>query len=205
MMVLFHFFYDLILFDFVDIDQKAWSWKIWPKVIITLFLICMGMNLRLAHGKNIKFKSLIKRSLKLAALAIAISIATYIIFPSNWIYFGILHFVAVASFLSLPFMRVPRVALLLATIIIIPSAIFGYKYPFISLSHLPVDHVPILPWLGCVFIGFFLQSINFHQITIPDYRGKHFVNLLGKYSLEIYVSHQAILFPLIYLLSLVLN
>lgn len=204
-MVLFHLFYDLSLFEFIDIDRKAWSFKIWPKIIITLFLVCMGMNLRLVHGKKIKFNGLIRRSLKLVVLALGISVATYFIFPANWVYFGILHFVAVASFLSLPFIKYPKVSLLVGSLVIIPSVFFGYKYPFISLSKLPVDHVPILPWMGCVLIGFFLHSVNFHKIGIPEYPGKHFINLLGKYSLEIYVSHQAILFPIIYLLSLLRN
>ena len=203
MMVLFHLFYDLSLFDFISIDRKALSFRIWPKIIITLFLICMGLNLRNIHFPNIKWRGIRKRFLKLSLLALVISIATYFVFPSNWVYFGILHFIAFASIISLPFQFTPRLSLILGAVVIIPSLVLGYKYPFISLSEAAVDHVPPLPWLGVVLIGFFLHSINFHKIKVPEYPGKELMNFLGKYSLEIYISHQAILFPVIYLLSLI--
>ena len=205
LMVLFHLSYDLSIFSFIEIDHKALSFRIWPKIIITLFLICMGMNLRITHLKKIRWDGIKKRIKKLGILAVLISIATYIIFPSNWIYFGILHFIAFASIVSLPFMRFPKLSLLLGVAVIIPSLFFGFKYPFISLSAAAVDHVPPLPWLGVVFIGFYLNSIGFERIAVSNYPGKSAMNFLGKYSLEIYISHQAILFPLIYLLSLVVK
>ena len=204
-MVLFHLFYDLSLFGFIEIDKKALSFRIWPKIIITLFLICMGMNLRIIHLEKIRWSSLRKRSLKLALIALLISTVTYFIFPSNWIYFGILHFIAFASIVSMPFVRFPRLSLLVGVVVIIPSLLFGYKYPFISLSEAAVDHVPPLPWFGVVLIGFFLHYINLHTVRVPDYPGKDGISFLGKYSLEIYLSHQAILFPLIYVLSLLIN
>lgn len=128
---------------------------------------------------------------------------TYVVFPNNWIYFGILHFITFASIISLPFMKFPKISLLLGVIFILPSILYRYVYPFISLSTAAVDLVPPLPWMGMVFIGFFLQSVGFEKISVPDYPGKKYVGLLGKYSLEIYITHQAILFPIIYLLSLI--
>lgn len=102
-------------------------------------------------------------------------------------------------------MRIPKISLLIGVAVIIPTLFFGFKYPFISLSQAAVDHVPPLPWVGVVFIGFFLNSIGLEKIAVPKYPGKNFINFLGKYSLEIYISHQAILFPVIYLLSLIVK
>lgn len=205
MMIYFHLFYDLDLFKVYDTDRRALFWKIQPKIIISIFLICMGMNLSLVHKKTIRWKSLIKRSFKLLCLALGITTATYFIFPKDFIYFGILHFICVASFVSLPFIRYPTISLMTGIGVIIPSLFYGYKYPFIKFSRSPVDHVPLLPWLGCVLIGFFLFHVGAHKIAVPDYKGKVWVSLLGKYSLEIYILHQVILFPICYALSLLLN
>ena len=102
-------------------------------------------------------------------------------------------------------MRIPKVSLAVGIAVIIPSMFYGYKYPFVKFSQSPVDHVPLLPWMGCVLIGFFLFHIGVHKISVPDYKGRNFISLLGKYSLEIYIAHQAILFPATYGLSLILN
>ncbi len=204
-MIYFHLFYDLDLFKVFDTDRKAFFWKIQPKIIISIFLVSMGMNLCLVHFKKIRWNSLVKRSGKLFCIAIGITVATYFIFPKNFIYFGILHFICIASFVALPFMRFPRISLVTGVAIIIPTLFYGYKYPFIKFSKSPVDHVPLFPWLGCVLIGFFLYYIGVHKIPVPEYKGKYFVSALGKYSLEIYILHQAILFPVIYAMSLFLN
>ena len=201
MMIIFHLFYDLNHFKFINIQMKKdIFWYMQPKIIITLFLISVGMNLCIAHGEKVRWQKFSKRLIKLVLIAGSISLITSFVFPGRWIYFGILHNVSVSSVLALAFLKRPKLSLILGLIIVIPSIFFNYKYPFFVLTKKPVDHVALFPWFGCVLMGIFLYSKGIHNIKIPDYKFKNVFSFLGRYSLEIYLLHQAILFPLVYLI-----
>lgn len=199
MMITFHFFYDLNHFKFINIQMKKdIFWYMQPKIIITLFLISVGMNLCIVHGEKVRWQKFTKRLIKLVLIAGSISLITSFIFPGRWIYFGILHNIAVSSILALGFLKRPKLSFALGLIIIAPSIFLNYKYPFIVLIKKPVDHVALFPWFGCVLIGIFFFSKGIHNIKVPDYKYKNFFSFLGRRSLEIYLIHQAILFPLVY-------
>lgn len=204
LMIIFHLFYDLIHFRFISfLVKKEFYWYVQPKIIMSLFLCSVGMSLCITHGKKIKWDNVLKRSLKLAFLAILISAVTYFVFPGYWVYFGILHNILFSSLLALPFLKRPKLSLFLGIALVIPSLFFQYKYPFIKPVKDPVDYVALFPWFGLVLIGIFLFSQKVHLIKVPDYRFKKHINFLGRYSLEIYMTHQLVLFPLTYLLYLV--
>ncbi|MFT6631535.1 MAG: putative membrane protein [Bacteriovoracaceae bacterium] len=206
LMVVFHFCYDLNAFKFIDIQiRKDLFWKIQPKIIITLFFISVGAGLCVVHLEKIQWRKFLFRFTKLATMALLISIGTYFIFPRQWIYFGTLHNIAISSLLVLPFLRYPTVSVLVGISLIIPSAFYGYTYPFIKLGHKAFDHIELFPWLGLYLIGIFLYHKGFHRIKIPNHVGKKFILFLGKYSLEIYISHQIVLFPMVYLMRKMFN
>lgn len=202
MMVIFHFFYDLNHFKLFETGiRKDLFWTIWPRIIISFFLISVGLNLSIATSKGINFKTFSFRIIKLSILALGISLATYFVFPGRWVYFGILHNVAVSSILAIPFLKRPIISLLTGISLISPSLFLGYKYPFISLSKKPVDHVALFPWFGLVLIGIFLHSKGLHKLKMPNHKFKKYIRYLGENSLVIYFLHQMILFPTIYLIS----
>jgi uncharacterized membrane protein len=206
MMVFFHLFFDLDNFGFVSIDYKVDTfWNMQPKIIIAIFLLSVGMSLRIVHGKGIKWRSFWKRFFKLAILALIISGVTYQVFPGRWVYMGIIHNIAITSLIGLLFLKIPRISGAVGAAIIFPSAFYDYTYPFISLSTRAVDHVAILPWGGFVLIGILLHELNFHKIKIKNYRGKKVILFLGQQSLPIYFIHQMILFPLCYLAFKLVN
>lgn len=202
LMVIFHFCYDLRYFGYVDWDvPNGPNWWPFRYLILTLFIGTVGMSLSLAHARGIRWRSFLKRLAQIALAAIAITIGSLYLFPNGWIYFGILHFIAVGSVLSLAIVRWPRVALVLGSLIVIGYAtdtLSGF-WPFMHIREwLPEyteDYVPLFPWLGVIFLGVAaagllpLNRLLFPSIPLADHLAK-----LGRHGLVIYLIHQPILF-----------
>ena len=198
LMIFFHLFYDLAIFGFVRIDfQKDFFWWFLPRVIVTLFLIAMGLSLELGP-KKINTKKLTIRIIKIGGCALIISLTTFLLFPDNWIYFGTLHCIASCTLLALPFRGRPKITAFLAGAILIPL-LFDFEWPFFKLNFSSMDYIPTLPWIALVFIGMALHHIGFHKLGIPPFKGKKILLTLSQYSLFIYVIHQPILFGLTFL------
>jgi uncharacterized membrane protein len=201
LMIIFHFCYDLHAFRFVTIDfinDKFW-WT-FPRVIVFIFFIAVGMSLSLSHCRAIKWRSFNQRLTKLVAYAVIISLVTYFAFPKGWIYFGTLHCIALASIIALPLVNRPRIALV-ATILCLAPEAFGYGIPFFKMAHRSLDYISLFPWLGIVTLGIFLYHRGLHRLSVPAFPGKKTLQWLGKHSLKVYLLHQPILFSLVYLAS----
>jgi uncharacterized membrane protein len=193
-MIVFHLFYDLNYFKFIKIDLKCFFWWIQPKIIVSMFLIASGMSIQLLHGKGIKWNKVIKRFFKLSSLALIITIITYNIFPSNWIFFGVIHNVALSSVVSLFFINKPRLALFTAISFLLMYG-FGLEYYLINFPMKSVDHVPFFPWFNCFLIGIYLAHKKVHLLELKSIP---LIEYLGRYSLQIYFIHQGVLFSLIF-------
>jgi len=201
LMIIFHFCYDLTLFKFLDIDfSNDYFWWFLPRVIVFLFLFSMGQSLRIAHFPKVRKQKLLKRFLQISSLAAIITTSTYFLFPTRWIYFGTLHCIALCLLLLIPFLKFPRVSLVLGLALVIPS-MFDYSLPWIKLQHLSMDYIPLFPWIGVGMLGIFMHEKKLHlKKPLPGQFGS-FLEVLGKKSLLIYVIHQPILFSLVYIFS----
>ncbi len=197
LMVVFHTLYDLRWFGYLPSDFPM---RAFAQVIVFLFLTAMGLSLPLAHSRGIRWRSFGKRSAKLALAAGAISLATYLLFPTRWIYFGILHCILVCSFLALPLIGHPRLAGLSGVLILVP-ALLGFRYPWIRMDHSSLDFVPALPWVGVVLLGIWWQALGLHRWRLPDWKFMRWMAFLGRWSLWIYLLHQPVIYGLIYTLS----
>jgi uncharacterized membrane protein len=180
-----------------------------------MFLITVGMSLKLAHQQKINWNAIKKRTLFLGIASLLVSFASYSQFPNTWIYFGILHFILIASWLLLPLLKYPKFSLFLGIAILI-----AYSNQWISISwlfellasplHLPLYHtedlVPILPWIASPLIGSAVIGLGWHQILFNNSFFNHdnklhrFWSFMGRHSLVIYIVHQPILFLLFLLL-----
>jgi len=210
LMVVFHFSYDLQHFNIIDFHIQTNTFFQWFRfLIVTMFLLIVGVSLKLTHLHGINWKALKKRTLLLGSASIAVTIGSYIEFPNTWIYFGILHFVLVASFITLPLLNRPFIALFIAI-----STFIAFHLDFLNMHglfnllviplHLPSDAtedvVRFIPWITFVLIGIALTTFNFHQkifnrpfFNTPS-RTHNFFSFIGRYSLIIYLIHQPILF-----------
>src|SRR5215203_855249 len=107
-MAVYHFSWDLSFFQLIDTPvgtDPAWMW--FARCIAGSFLFLVGVSLVLGHGSGVRWRPFLKRLAIVAAAAAAITIATYFAFPQSYIFFGILHCVALSSVLALPFLRPP--------------------------------------------------------------------------------------------------
>ena len=208
-MVLYHFTYDLNYFHIISLDMNHSSITLLIRyTIITIFLLNMGISLALAHKDAIRWSAMRKRVLQLGSASLLVTLATYFVFSSSWIYFGILHFILVASLITVMLLKFPKVTLGLTLIILIGSVthllnmhtLYALLQGPLALPSHTEDLVPLFPWLAVVFIGTLLVHYHLHEkiFNLPLFNVKFRINKLlkkmGQNSLLIYLIHQVILF-----------
>ena len=210
MMIAFHFIYDLNEFGFTNIPLSGyWPTTYWRYVIVFLFLSSVGISLVLAYSQQFSLTKFAKRMLLLGLAAAAVSFGTYLMFPNAWVYFGILHLIWVACIITMPFVRAPNVSLLIGLSILTLNYfelldLSALKTLFINnLPPASVDYYPIFPWLSFVFVGIYMGHNPWYKKVIT-FRSA-FIELLGRHSLLIYLTHQIVLFGLVAATYAILN
>ena len=184
------------------------GWWQFRYLILTLFLGTVGISLSLAHGVGIRWRAFWRRFLVIGLAALAVSLASLLVFRQSWIYFGILHFIWIASLIGLGLVRYPGFALGLGLTVLLVhwTGLLPPRWPFDFIdSRLPAyteDFVSPLPWLGVVFIGVWIGSLIGHK-KLPS--GPQNLPLWmafpARHSLPIYLLHQPLLFGLFFLLA----
>ena len=200
LMIFFHLFFDLTIFGALTINfSKNPFWYFLPRLIVFLFLIAVGLSLSLVHEEKVYWKKFLPRFYKISVLAICISIITWFLFPTTWVYFGTLHCIALCSVMALPLLRYPRLALFISLSLIIPSALFDKNLPWFTLPHASMDYISPFPWFGVVCLGLFLKAKGFHTIHLGHGKVLSALSLLGRHSLKIYILHQPLIYGTLYL------
>lgn len=217
-MIIYHFGWNLSFLGLIGLDlrdQLAWVW--FGHAIAASFLVLVGIGLVLAHGNELRPRAFLKRLGLVAGAAMLVSAATYIVFPGQFIFFGILHAIAVFSVLALPFLRQSAMAALLAALIVavLPGfvqseALSAPWLVWLGLgSRVPStqDFVPVFPWFGYVLAGIALAKIvDFTRFAGPLTKTEsgRVLAWAGRNSLGIYLVHQPVLFGALSLLVMVL-
>ncbi|MCH8532677.1 MAG: DUF1624 domain-containing protein [Saccharospirillum sp.] len=215
LMAVFHFSYDLSVFGLIEFSMQDPFWAWFRFVIVTLFFLSIGIALVLANPDGIRWRPFWNREAKIAAGALLISALSYAAYAEAWVWFGVLHFIAVASVLALPLLYYPRVALVVGIGIFLLfnlTSWFNLAFLYDALQaplNLPahtMDLTRLIPWLGMVYIGIYLghrQLFGLHEL--PLLAGKTWINWLGRHSLGFYLLHQIPLFALAWLVALLLG
>ncbi|MBW1999898.1 MAG: DUF1624 domain-containing protein [Deltaproteobacteria bacterium] len=203
LMIVFHCAYDLNGFGLVRIDFSGnVFWFVLPRFIVTLFMLCVGTCLFIVHRGEIKWSSMRSRLLRIGGWALGITLITYLLFPKNFVFFGILHCIAVSSLLALPFVNRSIAALVLGLALVIPGMFFPWSLTPVSdwLDINPMDYVPLYPWFGVVLLGIYLGSRNIYRMELGDGPLKRFLGFLGRHSLQIYLIHRPVVFSAVFAL-----
>jgi len=218
-MAIYHFGWDLEFFGYMAAGTTGHGgWKLFARCIASSFLFLVGFSLVLAHGRTIRWNAVGKRLLQIGAAAAAISAVTYYMSPDNFIFFGILHQIALASVLGLLFLHVPPVLTLAVAAFVISAPFYAQADIFnqmwlawVGLSTIPPrsnDYVPLFPWFGAVLIGIatarIFERFNWLNVlsggTQPPVLQKP-LTFIGRHSLAFYLIHQPVLIAIVYCFS----
>ncbi len=194
-MVYFHLFYDLHVFNIVKIDLGSSFWYNLPRLIVTLFLACQAITLKMLHEKNRwNLKRLKKQLTKLFLGAFAISCSTYFLYPDRWVYFGTLHCIFFTTLFTHFFRNKALMSFFFGALILLSYFFFPIKYLDLKyfINRPSMDYIPLYPWLGLSLICVSLPFSYIPKISFP--KKLKFLLLPSKYSFEIYLMHQPILF-----------
>jgi uncharacterized membrane protein len=220
MMIAYHFCFDLTYFGWAGwrmLDDPAWI--AWRNTIVTAFLFLVGVSLALRddrerrNGEGWFARAFVSRWSQIAGAAVLVTAGSSMLFPDRFIYFGVLHFVAIALWLCRRAPRRPVLALALGGIALVAGATladanFDPRYVdwigFATGKPPTEDYVPLFPWLGVTLIGCGLGGLwtrrgmrlapriaGIGNALPPALRRTWAV--MGRFSLTIYLVHQPLL------------
>ncbi|WP_309084476.1 heparan-alpha-glucosaminide N-acetyltransferase [Chelativorans sp.] len=209
-MAIYHFTWDLDFFGYIEPGTSVTGgWRIFARCIASSFLFLVGVSLYLAHGGGFRRRSFLRRLAMIAGAAAAITLVTYILFPDSFIFFGILHHIAVATVLGAAALRLPVAALLVLAAAVIAAPHFvqaqfldhpvfwwtGFSRNVPSTN----DFIPIFPWFGAVLLGIAAAKAadraglfaRLRRIRLDD--KLPLLGAAGRHSLAFYLLHQPVL------------
>ena len=215
-MAIYHFSWDLSFHGYLGADVGGdLGWVVFARSIATSFLFLVGVSLVLAARRGLDRARFLRRLALVAVSAGAITLVTIFVFPQSYIFFGILHCIAVSSVLALPFLRLP-VVLVAVTAALVVAAPFFIAHPvfdhpallWVGLgTYFPRsnDYVPLFPWFGAVLAGIVAARLALaYAPAAPEVpRASRPFVWAGRHSLAIYLIHQPLLFGLVALAATV--
>lgn len=221
-MTVYHFCFDLDHFGLIEQDfyrDPFWTWQ--RTAIVSLFLFTAGLSQAVAVHQGQSWPRFWRRWAQVAGAALLVTAGSLLMFPNSFIYFGVLHGIAV----MLIVVRLtagwgawlwPLGALAIAAKFAAPLAIAavpaleilnGPALNWLGLiSRLPIteDYVPLIPWLGVMWWG--VATGRWALQHRPHWLGsrdapatglKRLGVVLGRWSLSYYLVHQPVLLGVI--------
>ncbi len=210
-MVAFHLIWDLAHFGYIE-QTIPWSAPVkgFGNAIAFSFLFIAGVSLVLAHRHGLDWPAFWRRFAIVAGAAALVSLGTYVVVPSAFVFFGILHCIAAASLLSVPFLLLPWPAALAcgAFFLIAPHVVESHAFnaPWLqwlglgTREPLTQDWRPLFPWAGAMLLGVAAGRAPALRRPAPNplpaSGARGWAPFLGRHSLLIYLLHQPLLFGL---------
>ena len=217
-MIRFHFTWDLGFFGIVDYDISfTREGRILAHGIAGSFLFLVGFSLALAHRGGVKWQPFLRRFRFVVGAALLVSLGTFFVMPDEWIFFGVLHCIALSSLLALPFLGAPLLLVGLVAALVV-AAPFLVAHPFFDQPWLfwlglnqvlprTNDYVPMFPWFGVVLAGVVAARLAYRHPTVSAWLQRpleqtvaRLLARMGRFSLLIYLIHQPILMGLLWAL-----
>jgi len=217
LMIIYHACYIAVMFGLATIDLYHGFWWLFPRLIAAGFVTLSGWNLAGKRLRGGTLRDIAGRSARLALVAMVISAVTWPVFGTSFVFFGIIHLLAVSSMLAYPVLGRPFLALALGAACLAGGWALGplrFASPWLAwlglrpASLYPVDYLPLLPWLGFVALGAAAHdlSIKAHRVgqgpSLTPALPIRAVATLGRHSLAVYLAHLPLLYGLGWMLSM---
>ncbi len=216
-MTVFHLCFDLTFYGHLRqnfYDDPFWTWQ--RTAIVSLFLFCAGMGQALAAAQGQSRTRFWQRWGQIVLCAALVSAGSYLVFPRSFIYFGVLHGIAVMMLIVRATLRTGRWMWLFGAIAIVAPPLGAQllmQRPAWAdtmdaralnwlglITHKPIteDYVPLLPWLGAMWWGaataqWLLRRAAGGAWTRALPRPAAPLIWLGRHSLVYYMLHQPVL------------
>ena len=222
-MTLFHFCFDLNQFGYWTQNfytDPFWTWQ--RSAIVSLFLFCAGLSQAVALAQGQTAQRFWRRWAQVAGCAVLVTAGSYVMYPQSFIYFGVLHGIALmllvvrytagwgrglwwagAAAIAMPLIAVQAFktpALADVANLANLAEIFNSKalnwLGLITRKPITEDYVPLLPWLGVVWWG--VATGQWVLAQYPDglkasVRGTAPLAWMGRWSLSWYMLHQPVI------------
>ncbi|MFN3886091.1 MAG: DUF1624 domain-containing protein [Aquabacterium sp.] len=221
-MAAFHFCFDLANWRLIQANFYADPlWTTQRTCILSLFLLCAGAGQAIAVHQGQTWARFWRRWAQVAGCALLVTLGSMAMFPRSFIYFGVLHGMAVMLLVARLTAGWGRGLWVAGAVAIVLPHVF--QHPVFDAAWLdwtglmtrkPIteDHVPLLPWLGVMWWGLaatqwmlahrsgWLQGSdaatrasgdNTHPAQTPLF--PRVLSTLGRWSLTFYMVHQPLL------------
>lgn len=218
-MTVYHFCFDLNHAGWLKQNfytDPFWTWQ--RTAIVSLFLFCAGLGQAAAVTQGQSWPRFWKRWAQIAGCALLVTAGSWWMFPKSFIYFGVLHGIAVMLVIVRLTAGWGRWLWLAGAIAIAmkPFAAWAHvQWPQLEILNLPAwnwlglisrkpiteDYVPLFPWLGVMWWGvaagqWVLANRRVAlQRELPGPSGA--LAWMGRWSLTWYMLHQPILIGLV--------
>lgn len=198
-------------------------WTLQRTCIVGLFLLCAGLGQAIALTQAQPLRRWWRRWLHIVGAALLVSAGSWWVFPQSFIYFGVLHGMAMMWVLVRVFsgsrwwthcggrclvgFAVLALGLpsLMAALLAGPwaEAAPWFNAPALNwlgwVTHKPrtQDYVPLFPWLGVLCVGLaagrWLMQHQRPKLAHPLPQRLRWLAVLGRYSLSYYLLHQPVM------------
>ena len=177
-----------------------------------MFIFIAGISSRLSHNNYI-------RAAKTSVCALLLSLVTYIFIREEFIFLGILHFLAFMmlfyALLGRIIEKIPAIAVMVVNLII-----FAFIVPFFLINPIPyelqintwtyilgfgggklysADYFPLLPWfflfIGGTGAGFYVKEGKIPKFLYYDICKP--ITWIGRHTIIIYMLHQPIMYGIL--------
>ncbi len=186
------YFYDVSTYYKTEYSKNELI-QISGSIARNLFIFLAGVSLVLNYKKNKNsfIKNKFKRNMEILFHSLIITIITYLLYPEFYIRFGILHFIAIASFLGSVIVPYPNTYLIFIILFLFikPPKINSFidTITGASVNYNMMDWFPLFNWLPLFILGmYFIEKIDIKKFDVVE---NSFLSFLSKNSLNLYTGH----------------
>lgn len=214
-MTVYHLCFDLNHYRWINQDfyrDPFWTWQ--RTAIVSLFLLCAGAGQAVATHRGQSWPRFRWRWGQIVGCALLVSAGSYMMYPQSFIYFGVLHGIAImliivrltahwgqwlwfcgAAAIAMKFIAYYAISMG-GTLQFLNEKVFNWL-GLISVKPITEDYVPLIPWLGVMWWGMaaakWLLQYRPALLTGSISAAVRWLALLGTWSLTYYMLHQPVM------------